>query len=767
MLLKTIARTEPAASRPTAEGQSARGPNGIFHALWFLAPLLLVTELASASPIGWQLQSPRPTDRDIYDVAFVTPTHGFIVAVNRHLLETTDGGADWSTDIASDFGSYPFYAVVFPDPLHGYVTGNSNDAWRTTDGGATWQQMATLQAGSWDHLDFLDATTGFAGANGACSFTSDGGATWELRSGYPNCPVMYAMDFRDAQVGLVGGEVVLTAEYGIWKTTDGGVTWARKYPSAPNDLMWLSSQVAVADLGTEFLRSTDAGETWTVIGSGIWTGLSKFARAGGDLLVGVSHKGDIWRSADGGATWSFVFDGLGDLPGSWSIFFLDVARGWVAGPHGILLETQDAGLTWSLRNSGSGVQIFELQMLDDRFGLAACHNGYVLRTTDGGSFWETQKLEVTGQIFGRDETLRGVSVVDRSFAVVAGPGGTVFRTTDGGESWTSIGYPLLPGPFWIEDVEFVDHAKGWLVGVDYDLGMDKGIYRTADGGAIWTVAIRDNVGWESVDFVDPDHGWIGTTDRYFVRTTDGGANWIPGLLPAYFAGPVVSDMEFANAQIGWVVGWFGYLAKTTDGGATWGLVDLGTADDNLLDLDVVSATEVWVAGREQGTYRGFLYHSTDGGSTWTKEPMMDYPYIPATVSATLSGAVWAGGYNGLILHKAAGTVGVPPSGKPSTNIVSLWSSPNPFRSSTTLHYRLPQPGQIRLEVFDIHGRKLETLAAGFRNAGDHVSTWQPALVGHENRTPPGIYFSRLYFEPTSPGGMERLAAITKRIVRIP
>jgi hypothetical protein len=68
--------------------------------------------------------------------------------------------------------------------------------------------------------------------------------------------------------------------------------------------------------------------------------------------------------------------------------------------------------------------------------------------------------------------------------------------------------------------------------------------------------------------------------------------------------------------------------------------------------------------------------------------------------------------------------------------------PNPFNSSTRIKFGCQNSGQIKLEIFDIAGRKVTTLADGNFEAGDHVLSWD----GHDNygRTvASGIYLYRL------------------------
>jgi hypothetical protein len=49
--------------------------------------------------------------------------------------------------------------------------------------------------------------------------------------------------------------------------------------------------------------------------------------------------------------------------------------------------------------------------------------------------------------------------------------------------------------------------------------------------------------------------------------------------------------------------------------------------------------------------------------------------------------------------------------------------PNPFNPSTQITYRLNVPAEVRLAVFDVHGREVAVLDSGLRTAGVHVARW--------------------------------------------
>jgi len=290
----------------------------------------------------WVRQSPLPTGRNLTGVSWATATHGLASGEALTLVETFDGGVTWrNVVLGSQTSGSPFYNVLCRDSQNYFVIGNSattgRDIFRTTDSGTTWQRITQFPlGGSWYHIDFVSPTVGFMGSNGASVSTTDNGATWRLASGYPSCPVMYGMDFRDPLIGLCGGDRVAGPDVGpgIFKTTDAGVTWVRKFSQSANDVLWLNDTTAIGIVGTSIYRSTNNGETWTQISSQIFTGLDEMALLPSGTIVGVSLAGDGWRSTDGGFNWTRTLEGIGSLPASWNVSFFDDQNGTIVGQSG-------------------------------------------------------------------------------------------------------------------------------------------------------------------------------------------------------------------------------------------------------------------------------------------------------------------------------------------------------------------------------------------------------------------------------------------------
>jgi len=63
--------------------------------------------------------------------------------------------------------------------------------------------------------------------------------------------------------------------------------------------------------------------------------------------------------------------------------------------------------------------------------------------------------------------------------------------------------------------------------------------------------------------------------------------------------------------------------------------------------------------------------------------------------------------------------------------------PNPFNPTTSIEFALPEKSNISLEIFDVLGRKIASIAKGVYPAGSHRVDWDAS------GSPSGIYFYRI------------------------
>ena len=106
----------------------------------------------------------------------------------------------------------------------------------------------------------------------------------------------------------------------------------------------------------------------------------------------------------------------------------------------------------------------------------------------------------------------------------------------------------------------------------------------------------------------------------------------------------------------------------------------------------------------------------------------------------------------------SGTSDVPVSS--AVTVVSAprpYNAPNPFQSSTSIHFQMAQAGKSQVDVFDARGVLVRHLPTTWRPAGPQSADWDGIDAGGK-RTPAGVYFWRV----TADGA----AAKTGRMVRV-
>ena len=72
----------------------------------------------------------------------------------------------------------------------------------------------------------------------------------------------------------------------------------------------------------------------------------------------------------------------------------------------------------------------------------------------------------------------------------------------------------------------------------------------------------------------------------------------------------------------------------------------------------------------------------------------------------------------------------------------LGNYPNPFNPSTEIRYGLPRATRVRLSIYDINGRVIETLVDAFQDAGIHRYVWSASRI-HGVPLASGVYMARI------------------------
>jgi len=80
-----------------------------------------------------------------------------------------------------------------------------------------------------------------------------------------------------------------------------------------------------------------------------------------------------------------------------------------------------------------------------------------------------------------------------------------------------------------------------------------------------------------------------------------------------------------------------------------------------------------------------------------------------------------------------------------SNVSILTCYPNPFNPRTSLYFEMSEPGSVSLDIFDVRGRLVTTLAQGFVTSGRHDVVWT-GTDADGRAMPSGVYFARLIID---------------------
>lgn len=311
--------------------------------------------------------------------------------------------------------------------------------------------------------------------------------------------------------------------------------------------------------------------------------------------------------------------------------------------------------------SGTKALLIAVSPVDERIVWASGREGTWVRTTDGGTTWQTGRVPGAETLEFRDVHAQSA---DSAWLLAAGEGpkSRIFHTTDGGANWTQQFVAADPKDFF-DCFSFWDAKRAIALGDSVDGHMS--VLRTDDGGANWTRVpsaqlppARAGEGSFAASGLcvatrPGGRGWAVMSNpegARLLRTSNYGQAWSVETLPVTTradAGPTA--VTFHDDRRGMVLASAGgkpeagdiLVAMTPDEGAHW------TTRAKPGFAKGISGG-VYVPGAKQPTvvavgYTGAAY-STDDGATWTTIDTDDY----WSVGFASPRAGWAVGRNGRI-----------------------------------------------------------------------------------------------------------------------
>lgn len=261
-----------------------------------------------------------------------------IATNNSKLYKTTDGGVNWQTlPDPPSIGGYRYFSTPAADAI--YIAGNSG-VLKSLDKGDSWTVVSPAGATgiNWTSISFVDTAKGWLGGqNGQVYRTTDGGANWtQVADGQLDNRV--TLDFLNATTGYAG------VHRKLFKTTDGGQNWTLMLPTAfgshISDLEIIDQNRFVASQGNRTFYSADGGVSVTLVRPTPYSyenfGVS--ALPDGQVWVASTYTA-IAHSTDSGASYTDQIPGNKNALGV--IRFTDQQNGWACGYGKTVLRTTD------------------------------------------------------------------------------------------------------------------------------------------------------------------------------------------------------------------------------------------------------------------------------------------------------------------------------------------------------------------------------------------------------------------------------------------
>jgi photosystem II stability/assembly factor-like uncharacterized protein len=189
------------------------------------------------------------------------------------LLKTTDGGLTW-TNKNFDASIKTFQDIAFVDESNGYIVGNDGLIYRTFNGGNTWIKQESGVTTILRDVEIIGTSTAMiVGPSGVVLKTTNGGATWE-KLNPPSSRAFHKIKF---------------AKGGHYSYAVGGGEG-----NQPN-----SDKAFVYKIGTDNSFTDLTNKYYSVF----WHSAIHISNDGQTVWTG-GHLGQVFRSTNGGETWS-------------------------------------------------------------------------------------------------------------------------------------------------------------------------------------------------------------------------------------------------------------------------------------------------------------------------------------------------------------------------------------------------------------------------------------------------------------------------------
>ena len=393
--------------------------------------------------------------------------------------------------------------------------------------------------------------------------------------------------------------------------------------------------------------------------------------------------------------------------------------------------------TWTLQTNPTTASGESMQFVSITEGWIGMDSNQLLHTTNSGDVWNVVTPSTTDVTWGMNAPGSRISFISPSTGWVVktlGPnndtanGAVLYKTTNGGSIWTRILLSTVAGVGAVQ-VQFVDANNGWILLFNMNTG-EPVFLKTTDGGATWLPTNGAGIFY----YLNPTVGYAFSAGPdapppYTIsKTIDGGTTWT-----AQYTDNTLGELQaiqFTDLNHGWIVGSRGKILKTVNGGTTWTPVTHPGITSNYENLTVnfLDSNTGFISSRDNTlwTNQYFMLHTTDGGNSWTQQIL---PFTARIYSAYFWDANhgWAASDSGTMstgqIARYVNALGV---GDVQNGLKDLVVYPNP--NSGTFKFksdRLKFP--VSIEIYDTAGKKVFEKNAV--NAAQYQVEFKPQNTG--------------------------------------
>ncbi len=333
--------------------------------------------------------------------------------------------------------------------------------------------------------------------------------------------------------------------------------------------------------------------------------------------------------------------------------------------------------TWQKITSSPYTTFYDLYFINETTGWAVGFQGQIAKTTDGGTTWVDQSVDIK-------KDLTGVYFFDEQKGFICGNSRYILSTTDGGTNWKIDSLEVIPNSKANnKKILFFDELNGRILSSVNSSGVLHGyILNTTDGGVTWSISFEADKDFLDIDYYDPTHAIISGKDATSNFYTKDGTTWT-NCPKVEFPSTVVytrSDnnaVDMVDENTAYIVGWGSkvglqpsILIKTTDGGETWTYLEQLTENrqyDNLWGVKFKDTQNGFALG---GSSSGgsILYKTSDGGQNWIRS------YVPfgSSLRSTfeIGDKLWFVGSSGLLIYTQDDGVSWQSTSNPVSNTIN-------------------------------------------------------------------------------------------------